>query len=214
MSDNKEQSNIGDDDEKLDFAMAGYAMKLHWIQAMAQRAPRVKPQLGLGRTSQSQQRGKRNKVYCVLWGSGDLIADPEFDSSILIPFGNDGMPSLAAVRKALLVAGKDRTCVNYLALSNRLNEAVRVYDLPTLGFKLISLPDPRPKSLLESTESRINIPLANDDNRLACVYSKLKMISTWHSFKTFSAQSSSCFAQHHADKISKWSICKPSITAT
>jgi hypothetical protein len=107
-------------DEKLDFAMAGHSMKLYTYQMVAAAAPRELPQF---ETRQSQKKG-RNKTYCVMWGSGDLIADPEFDKSILIPFDADGSPNIAAVRKALVSAGKSRClCIIPLAFQKQRGAA-------------------------------------------------------------------------------------------
>ena len=65
-------------------------------------APRQLPRFA---TSQSQKRGLR------LWGSGDLIADPEFDKSVLFPFAANGTPTLEAAKNILVSAGKDGACM-------------------------------------------------------------------------------------------------------
>ena len=91
-------------------------------------------------------------MYCILWGSGDLIADPEFGKSMLVHFIANGTPKLEAVTKILVSAGKDGACMQYLSLFNMLDQDFCIFDLPMLGLKLMCLPHLCPKAVAESTK--------------------------------------------------------------
>ena len=151
---------------KLDFGMMGYCFKFQFQQRFKLHAPRVIPPSFENSAVACQPRAS-SKAYCVVWGSGDYCIDPEFDTQKLVPFIDD-MPDLSFVKRTLFSLGANGACIKMLAMANRLDEDLRVFDLPSLGLKLICCPEPRPAALLQSTKERITIPLANDDNRLAC----------------------------------------------
>ena len=162
---NVSSTNDDDNDVELTLGKMGYAFKIPILQLQALTAPKVIPQKSTSASSSSRNGSRRNKVYATIVSSDEGLFLTEECRTIHIRTLADGSVDLEQCRKHLYSAWNEHALI-MMARFRKQNDPLRVFELETLGLKLVCCPDPRPDPW--KVRCHLAKELAEDDNIVAC----------------------------------------------